>query len=158
MTRTSLSDSNDQFDLTRFVSAQEMVYARVLFELRNGRKRTHWMWFIFPQIDGLGNSSTTKRYAIKSIEEAQEYPNHPILGKRLKECAALVLAIEKRSISEIFGHPDDMKLKSSLTLFESVADSDPIFTSLFDKYFNGERDFRTLTILEDIRKKADNAQ
>ena len=151
MTRTSLSDSNDQFDLTRFVSAQEMVYARVLFELRNGRKRTHWMWFIFPQIDGLGNSSTTKRYAIKSIEEAQEYLNHPILGKRLNECAALVLAIEKRSISEIFGHPDDMKLKSSMTLFENVAGSDSIFSSILDKYFNGARDSGTLNLLEKMK-------
>src|SRR4028118_2234163 len=101
MSQTSPLESNDHFDLTRFISAQEMVYSRVLFELRNGRKRSHWMWFIFPQIDGLGNSSTTKQYAIKSIEEAQEYLNHPVLGKRLKECAESVLAIEGRSISEI---------------------------------------------------------
>lgn len=150
MTQTKPSESNDQFDLNRFISAQEMVYARVLFELRNGRKRTHWMWFIFPQIDGLGNSSTTKRYAIKSIEEAQEYLNHPVLGKRLRECAELVLAIEGQSVSEIFGYPDDMKLKSSMTLFSSLENSDPVFVSILDKYFNGEKDLRTLTILEKL--------
>lgn len=158
MVQANPLEYDDRFNLTRFINAQEMVYPRVLFELRNGRKRTHWMWFIFPQIDGLGNSSTTKHYAIKSIEEAKEYLNHPVLGKRLKECAAAVLAIEERSISEIFGHPDDQKLKSSLTLFESIADSDPIFTSLVDKYFNGERDSGTLTILSGIRKKADIAK
>ena len=148
MSRTSPLDSNDHFDLTRFITAQEMVYSRVLFELRNGRKRTHWMWFIFPQIDGLGNSSTTKHYAIKSIEEAQEYLNHPVLGKRLKECAETVLAIEGRTISEIFGYPDDMKLKSSMTLFSSLADSDHVFISVLNKYFNGESDIRTLNLLE----------
>ncbi|MDQ3041543.1 MAG: DUF1810 domain-containing protein [Acidobacteriota bacterium] len=150
MSQTSQLESNDHFDLTRFITAQEMVYSRVLFELRNGRKRTHWMWFIFPQIDGLGNSSTTKRYAIKSIEEAQEYLNHPLLGKRLKECAETVLAVEGRSISEIFGYPDDLKLKSSTTLFENVADSDPIYASMLNKYFNGERDIRTLNLLEKV--------
>ena len=150
MSQTSQLESNDHFDLTRFIIAQEMVYSRVLFELRNGRKRTHWMWFIFPQIGGLGNSSTTKRYAIKSIEEAQEYLNHPLLGKRLKECAETVLAVEGRSISEIFGYPDDLKLKSSTTLFENVADSDPIYASMLNKYFNGERDIRTLNLLEKV--------
>ncbi len=150
MSQTSQLESNDHFDLTRFITAQEMVYSRVLFELRNGRKRTHWMWFIFPQIDGLGNSSTTKRYAIKSIEEAQEYLNHPLLGKRLKECAETVLAVEGRSISEIFGYPDDLKLKSSTTLFENVADSDPIYASMLNKYFNGERDIRMLNLLEKV--------
>jgi uncharacterized protein (DUF1810 family) len=116
------------------------------------------MWFIFPQIDGLGNSSTTKHYAIKSIEEAQKYLNHPLLGKRLKECAETVLAIEGRSISQIFGYPDDMKLKSCMTLFSSLADSDPVFVSILDKYFNGERDSRTLTILEGIDERKDNAK
>ena len=150
MSQTTPLDSDDHFDLTRFITAQEMVYSRVLFELRNARKRTHWMWFIFPQIDGLGNSSTTKHYAIKSIEEAQEYLNHPLLGKRLKECAETVLAIEGRSISEIFGYPDDMKLKSSMTLFSSLANSDSVFVSILDKYFNGERDIRTLNLLEKV--------
>jgi uncharacterized protein (DUF1810 family) len=158
MSQTTPIDSNDYFDLIRFISAQEMVYSRVLFELRNGRKRTHWMWFIFPQIDGLGNSSTTKHYAIKSIEEAQEYLNHLVLGKRLKECAEIVLTVEGRSISKIFGYPDDMKLKSSMTLFSSLADSDSVFVSILDKYFNGERDSRTLTILEGISERKDNAK
>jgi uncharacterized protein (DUF1810 family) len=158
MSQTTSLDADDRFDLTRFVTAQEMVYARVLFELRNGRKRTHWMWFIFPQIAGLGNSPNTKRYAIKSLEEAQEYLNYPLLGNRLNECADAVLAVEGRSISEIFGYPDDMKLKSSMTLFESVAGSDSVFTSVLDKYFNGERDLKTLTIFEKLRDKADNAK
>lgn len=152
MSQTSPLDSNDPFDLTRFISAQEMVYARVLFELRNGRKKTHWMWFIFPQIDGLGNSSITKRYAIKSIEEAQAYLNHRVLGNRLKECVKTVFAVEGSSISEIFAYPDDMKLKSSLTLFENLPDSDPIFHSLLNKYFDGERGSKTLNILEKIAK------
>jgi len=153
MSQISPLGSDDRFDLTRFISAQEMVYGRVFSELRNGRKRTHWMWFIFPQIDGLGNSSTTKRYAVKSKEEAEQYLNHSILGKRLKECAEAVLAIEGRSISEIFGYPDDLKLKSSLTLFSSLADSDPVFSSILDKYFNGERDIRTIEILENMKGK-----
>lgn len=153
MSQITPSKSNDQFDLTRFTTAQEMVYARVLFELRNGQKRSHWMWFIFPQIDGLGNSSTTKLYAIKSIEEAEQYLNHPVLGKRLKECAETVLAIEGRTISEIFGYPDDMKLKSSLTLFDRVSNSDPVFSSILDKYYDGELDIRTIEILEKMKNK-----
>jgi uncharacterized protein (DUF1810 family) len=151
MSEINSLDINDRFDLTRFINAQEMVYARVLFELRNGRKRSHWMWFIFPQIDGLGSSSTTKRYAIESFEEAQEYLKHPLLGKRLRECAEAVLAIEGRSVSEIFGYPDDMKLKSSMTLFENVAGSDSIFSSILDKYFNGARDSGTLNLLEKMK-------
>src|SRR5712671_4098617 len=112
---------DDPFDLRRFLSAQEDTYARVVAELRSGQKRSHWMWFIFPQIDGLGHSATTKHFAIKSIQEARQYLTHPVLGTRLVECAEAVLAVEGRSIAEIFGYPDDLKLKSSMTLFESVA-------------------------------------
>ena len=121
------SNQDDPFDLARFTSAQEGVYTRALAEIRNGDKRSHWMWFIFPQIDGLGFSSTAKHYAIKSPDEARQYLAHPLLGARLLECAEAVLAVEKRSASDIFGSPDDLKLKSCMTLFESVGGQYPIF-------------------------------
>ena len=135
-------------DLNRFTSAQEGIYDRALTELRTGKKRTHWMWFIFPQIDGLGHSPTTKYYAIKNLEEARRYLNHPVLGPRLLGCAAAVLSIEGRSVSEIFGYPDDLKLKSSMTLFARVAEPGSIFVKVLDKYYAGERDVRTRQLLE----------
>jgi uncharacterized protein (DUF1810 family) len=138
----------DQFNLGRFLKAQEPVYERVLSELRRGQKRTHWMWYVFPQIDGLGFSATTKYYAIKSLEEARQYLNHPVLGARLRECAETILAVEVRSISEIFGYPDDLKLKSSMTLFVCVPNSPSVFAKVLDKYFRGERDAKTLALLE----------
>ena len=144
---------DDPFDLNRFISAQHEVYNRVLAELKSGAKRTHWMWFIFPQIEGLGHSTTAEYYAIKSIEEAREYLNHPLLGSRLMECAEAVLAVEGRSASQIFGYPDDLKLKSSMTLFASVADLGSPFVRVLDKYFQGERDARTLQILEKLKGK-----
>jgi uncharacterized protein (DUF1810 family) len=144
---------DDPFDLSRFTKAQERTYDSVLAELRSGEKRTHWMWYIFPQIDGLGHSATSKYYAIKSTEEAQQYLNHPVLEPRLLECAEAVLAIEGRSISEILGYPDDLKLKSSMTLFSYVAESDSVFARVLDKYFHGERDVSTLHLLEKLRKK-----
>lgn len=145
-------DSHDPFNLARFVSAQEGVYDSVLAELNNGRKRSHWMWYIFPQLKGLGKSTTSKYYAIKNREEALAYLNHPILGSRLIECANTVLAMKGRTASEIFGYPDDLKLKSSMTLFSSVA-SNPVFVRLLDKYFQGERDDRTLQLLEQYKPK-----
>jgi uncharacterized protein (DUF1810 family) len=138
---------DDAFDLRRFLGAQDSVYDRVLEELKNGRKRSHWMWYIFPQVDGLGYSATSKHYAIKSTEEARAYLNHPVLGSRLLECAEAVLAIKGRSASDIFGYPDDLKLQSSMTLFASVAGPDSIFVRVLDKYFLGERDMRTLQLL-----------
>ena len=140
----------DPFDLRRFVRAQESVYDNVLTELRSGRKRTHWMWFIFPQIDGLGHSTAAIYYAIKSIEEARQYLQHPILGARLTECAEAVLAVTGRSASEIFGYPDDRKLKSSMTLFAAVADPGSVFARVLDKYFHGEQDTRTLQLLDGL--------
>jgi uncharacterized protein (DUF1810 family) len=145
----------DPFDLRRFTRAQESVYAGVIAELRSGQKRTHWMWFIFPQIDGLGFSSTTQYYAIKSIEEARQYLVHPVLGARLTECADAVLAVAGRSVSEIFGYPDDLKLKSSMTLFAAVADPGSVFARVLDKYFHGEQDPRTLHLLERLKEKED---
>ncbi len=144
------TNSNDQFDLNRFTSAQDKVYDRVLAELKNGRKRSHWMWYIFPQLDGLGRSTTARRYAIKSIEEAIAYLNHPVLGSRLLECANTVLAIEGKTASEIFGYPDDLKLKSSMTLFSTVAD-DSVFVRVLDKYFQSERDDRRLQLLKKLK-------
>ena len=142
------TDHNDPFNLRRFVSAQEKIYGDVLAELRSGQKRTHWMWFIFPQIDGLGYSPTSKHYAIKSKEEARQYLNHPVLGGRLLECAEIVLDIKGRSASEIFGSPDDLKLKSSMTLFASVTNPESVFARVLDKYFYGQRDSKTLNLLE----------
>ena len=140
---------DDPFDLNRFTSAQERVYGTVLAELKSGRKRSHWIWFIFPQIEGLGHSSTSQFYAIKSIEEARRYLKHPVLGARLVECAETVLAVEGRSVSDIFGYPDDMKLKSSMTLFASVTeDTNSVFVRVLEKYFHGERDERTLQLLK----------
>ncbi len=147
------SGGSDPFQLDRFIDAQERIYDSVLEELRNGQKESHWMWFIFPQIDGLAHSTTSKYYAIKSIEEAQRYLDHPVLGKRLVVCTETVLKIERRSISQIFGYPDDMKFKSSMTLFAYVTDWNPtsVFVRVLDKYFSGERDGRTLEIFKSLK-------
>jgi uncharacterized protein (DUF1810 family) len=139
--------SEDPYDLNRFVRAQEHDYERALSEIKSGRKRTHWMWYIFPQIDGLGFSSTAKHYAIKSLTEAKAYLEHPTLGPRLLACAEAVVRIEDRSATEIFGTPDDMKLRSCATLFARVAPRDSVFERLLTKYYRGERDGKTLQIL-----------
>jgi uncharacterized protein (DUF1810 family) len=150
MSKTNDRDAlDDRFNLRRFTSAQENIYSIALAELKSGQKRSHWMWYIFPQIDGLGHSLTTIHYAIKSLEEARQYLDHPILGKRLLECAETVLHIQGRTISQIFGYPDDMKLKSSMTLFADVADADSVFVRVLEKYFDGERDILTLRGIED---------
>ncbi len=141
---------DDPYDLNRFLSAQEGIYERALAELKGGQKLTHWMWFIFPQIDGLGYSPTAKRYSIKSIEEARQYLNHPVLGKRLLECAEAVVALKGGSVSEIFGYPDDLKFKSSMTLFEKIAGSDSVFSLALDRYCHGERDAMTLGLIEKL--------
>lgn len=139
--------NNDPYNLDRFLAAQEGLYEAALAELRGGSKRSHWMWFIFPQIAGLGHSPTSQYYSIKSAEEARQYLKHPVLGARLLECAGALLDLSGRSASQIFGFPDDMKLKSSMTLFASVADSDALFARVLDKFFGGERDQRTLDLL-----------
>ncbi len=137
----------DNYNLQRFVEAQAPVYARVLDELRAGRKQTHWIWFIFPQIEGLGYSAMAQRYAIASRDEAVAYLAHPVLGARLRECTVLVNAVEGRSVHDIFGHPDDMKFHSSMSLFaEASGDADPFMPAL-EKYFGGARDDATLTRL-----------
>ena len=137
----------DPYDLYRFVRAQKNDYAQALSEIRGGRKRSHWIWYIFPQIDGLGFSSTSKHYAIKSVEEAQAYLEHAILGPRLLECAEAALQVEDRSATEIFGSPDDMKVRSSATLFASVSPADSVFERLLSKYYPNGRDGKTLRLL-----------
>lgn len=146
-TTSDSRDRDDLFDLQRFVRAQGPVYSGVLAELQSGRKRSHWMWFIFPQIDGLGYSPTSKLYAIKSPQEARAYLHHPILGNRLVECAEAVLQITGRSASQIFGSPDDMKLHSSMTLFAAITDSDSVFSRVLETYFGGKPDRKTLDLL-----------
>jgi uncharacterized protein (DUF1810 family) len=134
--------------LERFVEAQAGDYARALEEIRSGRKRTHWMWYIFPQISGLGTSATAQHYAIKDLAEAEQYLEHPILGPRLQESAEAVVAVEGRSASDIFGSPDDLKLRSSATLFALVSPPGSVFERLLAKYYHGERDRLTLEALE----------
>lgn len=138
---------SNSFDLQRFVDAQGTVYSQVCAELRAGEKRSHWMWFIFPQIRGLGHSSMAIRFGIVSMEEARAYLLHPVLGSRLKECAGLVNAIEGRSIEQIFGYPDDLKFRSSMTLFAEADEDNQIFRDALLKYFHGERDQATLQLL-----------
>ncbi|OHD25886.1 MAG: calpastatin [Spirochaetes bacterium RBG_16_67_19] len=135
-------------DLERFLKAQAPVYDQALAELRGGRKRTHWIWFIFPQIDGLGHSSTSRHYAIKDLEEARAYLQHPLLSSRLVECAQAVLAVESRTASDIFPYPDDLKLRSSMTLFECVEHPGSVFAQVLEKYFQGKRDERTIQLLK----------
>jgi uncharacterized protein (DUF1810 family) len=137
----------DPHNLGRFVEAQQGDYDRALSEIRRGRKQSHWMWYIFPQFDGLGFSSMSKRYAVKSRAEAQAYLSHPVLGPRLIECTEAVLRVEGRSAFEIFGSPDDMKLKSCATLFATVSPEGSVFHQLLDKYYQGERDDKTLRLL-----------
>lgn len=147
-----VANHSDSFDLDRFVAAQEGVYETALAELRSGRKRTHWIWFIFPQVQGLGNSAMSIRFAIKSRDEARHYLKHPVLGRRLQECADAVLVVEERSVSDIFGYPDDLKLKSSMALFASVAEPGSVFARILEKYFQGEPDSGTLEILETMKE------
>ena len=138
---------DDRFHLQRFVDAQQPVYETVLSELRDGRKRGHWMWFIFPQISGLGHSVTSQTFALSSLAEAAAYLAHRTLGPRLRECAALVASIEGRSVDEIFDYPDDLKFHSSMTLFAHAVPREPVFAACLEKYFGGQRDPRTLARL-----------
>lgn len=142
-------DALDPYDLARFVKAQERDYKQALSEIRSGQKRSHWMWYIFPQFDGLGFSPTSRRYSIKSIAEAGAYLRHPILGPRLLEVAQATLGVEGRSAFEVFGSPDDMKLRSSATLFASVSPAGSVFQQLLDRFFGGEPDDATLRLLRE---------
>jgi uncharacterized protein (DUF1810 family) len=147
-----MAGMDDPYGLDRFVSAQAPVYANALTELRAGRKRTHWMWFVFPQIAGLGWSLTARRYAIKGRAEAAAYLAHPLLGARLLECAEALLGLEGRSARDILGYPDDLKLRSCATLFAQVAPPGSVFARLLDKYYAGVADAKTLDRLVDSPK------
>jgi len=138
---------DDGFDLQRFVDAQAPVYDTVVAELRAGRKRSHWMWFIFPQLAGLGRSGMAQRYAIASADEAAAYLAHPLLGKRLRECAGIVAALEADAIEDVFEPPDDLKFHSSMTLFADVAPDEAVFQECIDRYFDGAPDRNTLALL-----------
>jgi uncharacterized protein (DUF1810 family) len=143
-----MSPTCDPYELERFVRAQDSDYERALSEIRSGRKQSHWMWYVFPQFEGLGFSATSRRYAIKSIAEAEAYLAHPVLGARLIECAEAVLQIDGRSAIEIFGSPDDMKLRSSATLFAYFVPAASVFHRLLDKYYGGARDDATVRLLD----------
>lgn len=139
--------AGDPHALQRFVDAQAPVIDQVMAELARGAKASHWMWFVFPQLKGLGRSAMAQHYGIVSLDEAQAYWQHPLLGPRLVQCTALVLAVEGKSALQIFGAPDDLKFCSSMTLFERVAPDEPVFAQALAKYFGGQRDRRTLDLL-----------
>jgi uncharacterized protein (DUF1810 family) len=133
--------------LKRFIDAQQRDYEIALAEIRNGRKRSHWMWYIFPQVKGLGFSSTAQQYGIADLKEAEAFLRHPVLGPRLIAISRALLDLENTNATQIFGNPDDLKLRSAMTLFAAVKDSDPVFQQVLDKYFQGKADSQTLTIL-----------
>jgi uncharacterized protein (DUF1810 family) len=139
---------SDPYNLQRFVEAQVRCYERVLKELGDGHKKSHWMWFIFPQIRGLGRTDMANRYAISSLEEAEAYLRHLILGPRLRHCTGLVLQVEGRSIESILGKPDDLKFRSSMTLFAGTSLDNKIFKDALQKYFDGEQDQLTIDLLK----------
>ncbi len=141
----------DRYDLQRFVDAQEHVYDTVLEELRNGRKRSHWIWFVFPQLQGLGHSPTAVRFGISSLDEARGYLAHPTLGPRLRECARLLVLIEGRSVGDIFGWPDNLKVRSSMTLFTRATEENAEFRAVLDKFYDGEDDAATVELLSTAR-------
>ena len=141
--------TSDVFDLTRFVDAQAGVYETALAEITAGRKRSHWMWFIFPQLDGLGSSAMAKRFAVRTRAEAEAYLAHPLLGPRLRACAQAALDVATKSAHDIFGSPDDMKLRSSATLFAAVSEPDSVFHRLIERFF-GTPDDRTLDLLSRV--------
>ena len=148
------SNGADPFDLRRFVDAQDRVYDTVLAELRNGAKRSHWIWFVFPQMRGLGRTATAQHYGIASLEEARAYLAHPVLGPRLRECTRLVAAIDGRSADAIFGFPDNLKVRSSMTLFARAADDPDIradFRAVLDKFYVGDEDPATVDLLNTAR-------
>lgn len=145
-------DSEDIFDLNRFLSAQDNMYKAALREIRDGRKQGHWMWFIFPQIAGLGRTEISRLYAIKNREEAVAYLQHPVLGARLREISVALLAVENKSATDIFGTPDDLKLRSSMTLFKSVSTDNDIFLKVLDRFYGGEEDPQTFRILSEMQE------
>lgn len=138
---------DDPYDLERFVKAQDPVLPQVLAELEAGRKRSHWMWFVFPQLAGLGHSAMARHFALGSIEEARAYLAHPLLRPRLLRCTDLAVRVDDRSAFEVFGSPDDMKFRSSMTLFAAAEPAEPLFAEALARFFGGEGDERTLALL-----------
>jgi uncharacterized protein (DUF1810 family) len=145
------TDPQDSFNLQRFIQAQNPVFGKIEEELQAGEKRRHWMWFVFPQIAGLGGSEMSRYFAIQSGEEALAYLEHPLLGSRLRTCTALVLNVRERSAAQIFGHPDDLKFRSSMTLFAQIAPDPDLFKQALKQYFHGIPDDWTLSLL-DLKK------
>ena len=141
-------NSQDPFDLARFLAAQARDYGIALTELRAGEKRSHWMWYVFPQLRGLGHSSTAIAYGITGLDEARAYLAHPVLGERLRECVRALLALRTTHAEEVLGHVDAMKLRSCLTLFDAAAHGDPLFSRALAQYFHGEADARTIELLQ----------
>jgi uncharacterized protein (DUF1810 family) len=137
----------NDYNLQRFIDAQKTDYQIALSEIKNGKKQSHWMWYIFPQIQGLGFSSTSKYYAIKDIDEATAYLNNSVLGKRLLEISNALLQLATNDVHKIFGSPDDLKLRSSMTLFASIDKTDPVFQNVLDKFFNGNKDDKTVQLI-----------
>ena len=140
----------EQYNLSRFIDAQETAYEGAMLELARGKKESHWVWYVFPQIEGLGKSDTAKFYSIKSLEEGRAYLEHPVLGPRLIEACEILLTLKGTSINEVMGFPDDLKLLSSMTLFETFSESNSVFTRIIEIYFDSERDEATLEIIESI--------
>jgi uncharacterized protein (DUF1810 family) len=146
-----MSTPQDPHNLARFVTAQQPIYPQALKELNAARKTSHWMWFIFPQLAGLGHSPTAQRFALQSLEEAQAYLAHPILGPRLIECANALLQHQNKSATQILGTPDDLKLRSSATLFAQITPQDSPFAQLLNKFYNGKPDLKTRKLLDPTR-------
>ena len=140
----------DQYNLNRFIEAQMAIYEGAMLELARGRKDSHWVWYIFPQIEGLGNSDTIKLYAIKSLEEGRAYLKHPVLGQRLIKACEILLSLKDASMDEVMGYADDLKLLSSMTLFEALSDSNSIFTQIIKEFYDDERDKTSLEIIESM--------
>ena len=134
--------------LDRFINAQETEYQVALSEVKSGKKRSHWMWYVFPQIEGLGQSETSRRYAIKDLKEAEDFLQHPVVGKRLIEISNELLKLDNDDANDIFGNPDDLKLRSSMTLFSSLTNTHPVFQLILEKFFNGVRDEKTLQLID----------
>ncbi len=147
MDPATIQGGPDVHDLQRFIAAQAGAYSDAIEELRAGEKRSHWMWYVFPQVAGLGSSSMAERYAIRSRGEAAAYLAHPVLGARLRECAEALLGVRGRSAREVMGYPDDLKLRSSMTLFAAVSPAGSAYQQVLDRYFGGERDERTVAFL-----------
>lgn len=143
---------NDKYDLQRFIKEQQRTYTTAYVELSQGRKHSHWMWWIFPQIVGLGMTATSHKYSIKSLDEAKAFLNHPYLGKNIREISNVLLGLKTNDASVVMGYPDDLKLRSSMTLFAEAAPDEEVFQMVLDKFYGGKKDERTLAILKELEK------